>query len=107
VPDAVARQIEKIAAALIHENGDLAPAAERRHLAEGRLGGEPDDPVVARMHLEDETGPRPYRPLDIRQTRLVRRPDFPEDRAALAHDVGDAEGAADLDQLSPRHDDLP
>ena len=38
--------------------------------------------------------------------RAVRRPDFAQPRAALLDDVGNAERAADLDQLAARDDDF-
>ena len=42
----------------------------------------------------------------VAQVRAVRRADLAQPRAASQHDVGDAELAADLDQLAARDDDL-
>ena len=38
--------------------------------------------------------------------RAIGRADLAEDGAALRHDLGNPERAADLDQLAARHDDL-
>ncbi len=46
------------------------------------------------------------RVLVVLEVRAVRGADLAEDRAGLLHHVGDAVRAADLDQLSARHDDL-
>ena len=46
------------------------------------------------------------RPRVVGQARAVGRADLDEARARRAHDVGDAERAADLHQLTARDDDL-
>ncbi len=54
------------------------------------------------MHLQQHRRGRVDRTAIVRAARSVRRPDLHQFRARRAHDVGDPELAADLDQLSAR-----
>ena len=62
---------------------------------------------VAAVHLHDGARSVRERALVVVDVRAVGRADFDEPRAAALHDVGDAEAAADLDQLAARDDGLP
>ena len=58
------------------------------------------------MDLEDQRGFRPDRVGEIAQMRAVCRADLAQPRAGALHDVGQAEGAADLDQFAARDERL-
>ena len=67
-----------------------------------RLGREPDDAVVARVHAQDRTRALAPGALEVAQVGAVRGADLVQLGAALGQDVGDAEPVADLDQLATR-----
>jgi len=106
VTQPMAAQVAQVAAPLVHEHGHAAPAAEARQVRQRHGVGEADDAVIARMHLQEERRLRTDRPLVVGEARLVRRAHLAQDGAALREDVGDAERAADLDQLAARDDHL-
>ena len=67
-----------------------------------RLLGEADDAEVRGVHAQQRHGALADRLGVVAQVGAVRRADLDERRAGLAHHVGDAEAAADLDQLAAR-----
>ena len=69
---------------------------------------EADRAEVRRVHAQDRAGVRVARRAlrVVGQARAVGRPDLDEPRAGLGDDLGDAEAAADLDELAARDDDL-
>ena len=71
-----------------------------------RLFGEPHDPEVARVDLEDDPRLRRDRPFVVGKPRPVCRPHLFQAGAAFLHHVGYPELPADLDQLAPRDDRL-
>ena len=77
---------------------------ESRH--RGGLG-EPDHPVVRRVHLEDQRDVGAQRAFVVGEARAVGGADLDQPTARLGHDLRHAEAAADLDQLAPRHHDVP
>ncbi len=89
-------------------DGDRQPvlARERREFGERRLLREAADRVVAAVHLHQQPGARADRVRVVAQVGAVGRADLAQLGAGTTHDVGDAEGAADLDQLAARHDDF-
>ena len=58
------------------------------------------------MDFEDCAGFGGHRIPVVPEMGAVGRPDLDEPRPGARHDVGHAEGAADLDQLAARHDRL-
>ncbi len=68
--------------------------------------GEALDGVIARVHFHDRRGARDYRLLVIARMRAVGGADLFQLAAGARHDVGDAEGAADFNELAARHDDF-
>ena len=87
-------------------SGTPVPLRERRQLGELGLRGEALDAEVA---ADGRAGSRAMssccveRPLVVAQVGAVRGADLEQPGAALLHDLGDAERAADLDQLAARH----
>ena len=80
--------------------------ADPHQFGQRHFGGEAENLVVARMHAEDGGRVRRDRPLVVAGVGLVGRAHLDELHAAGRHDVGQAERAADLDQLPARDDDL-
>ena len=81
--------------------------ARQRHQLGGRHRlGEALDGVVRRMDLHDRRGVGADRRGVVLEMRAVGRADLDQAAAGARHDVGNAEGAADLDQLAARDDDL-
>ena len=80
--------------------------SQRNEVGGGRRLGEPDDPEVGLMHLEQRAD-LPVAPGDgppvVVDPRPVGRSDLDEPGAALLQDVGDPEGTPDFDQLPPGH----
>ena len=107
VREAPGAQIDERPRAEILHDGDPPLPPELDELAGRHLGGEPHDPVVGGVDLEQERRGRRDCLGVVPQVGPVRRAHFTEDRAAAQHDVGDAEFATDLDQLAARDDDLP
>ena len=81
-------------------------APQLGQLAGAHVGREADHPVVRRVHLEQESGLGADRLGVVAQVRPVGGADLPQHGTAAPHDVGDAELAADLDQLAAGDDDL-
>ena len=79
---------------------------ERRELGDRRRLGEADHAVVRRVHLEHERGALGDRALVVGPAGAVGGADLDEPGAGLGEDLGNAEAAADLDQLAARHDHL-
>ena len=104
VGDAELREVDEHAGALVLHDRHAVHGAEVDEVGERDLVGEADDAVVARVHLEHQPGVCGQRALVVREVRLVRRADLDHPGAGLGHDVGDAERAADLDEL-PAGDD--
>jgi len=77
---------------------------KRRELRRRRLGHEACELEVAAMNLDDDAGVGAERTAVIVDVGAIRGSDLDESRAALAHDLGDAEAATDLDQLAARDD---
>ena len=65
------------------------------------------NPVICKirtMHPQQKAGVAIDGAFVIRQTSAVGRTDLPQDGVRLCHDLRNAEGAADFDQLSAGHD---
>jgi hypothetical protein len=58
------------------------------------------------VHPQDRACALADRGSVVAGSRAVRRADLDQERARLAHDLGDAEASADLDQLTTRDDHL-
>src|SRR5262249_11984483 len=97
-----ARQVDEGAAAEIDRHREAAGAAEVHEPLERYARRESGDGVVARMHLEEQRRARAERLRIVLEVRAIGGPYLAELRAGAAHDVGQAEGAADLDQLAAR-----
>ena len=87
---------------------------ERQTLLVGQFGqlalrygmGEALNRIVTGVDLHQHGRARCDRFAEVLQVRAVGGADFDQLGTGLPHNVGDAEGAADLDQLTPRDDDL-
>ena len=85
---------------------DVVLAREGGELASLRTRDETRDLEVARVHAEDRAGPLADRGRVIARVCAVRRAHLDELRSRSPEHIGNAEAAADLDQLAARHDDL-
>src|SRR5690606_19515376 len=79
---------------------------DARQLGGGHLGGEALDAVVAAMHSHQQAGAWADGGLVIAGMGAVGSADFVQLHASAGHDVGDAKGAADLDQFASGNDAL-
>ena len=70
------------------------------------LPGIPDDPVIARMHLQKCFRLLAHRPPVILRTGPVRGSHFAQRCSSEFHDLRDPETAPDLHQFPPRYNDL-
>ena len=97
---AVGCQVDEKAAAEILEDRYLMLLGKLCQGLTADRFGETEDAVVAGVHLENQRCLLADRVPIIVEMSLVGRTDFDQLDAADSHDVGDAEGAADLDQLT-------
>src|SRR6202041_1329499 len=81
--------------------------AEGGQLGDGGALGEPLDPVVGGVDLEDQRRVLGDRLLVVGHAGAVGGADLGQPRAGGGEQVGEAEPVADLDQLAPADDDLP
>ncbi len=68
--------------------------------------GEPDHPVVRRVHLEGHRRVGSDHRLVVGESRAVRGADLDESGARFGEDLRHPETTTDLDQFAARHDDL-
>jgi hypothetical protein len=101
----VGARVEQSAAEIL-DHRDREAASERHEIVERRAFGEARDREVRRVHAQDRRGAIRDRGGIVRDARAIGGADFSQHRAGLRHDVGDAEAAADLDQLATRDDHL-
>src|SRR2546430_10394482 len=101
-----AGRVEKGAAAEIVDERNVVLAREGRELAPLRMRDETRDLEVARVHPENRAGPLADRGRVIARVRTIRRAHLDELRSRAPKHIRNAEAAADLDQLTARHDDL-
>src|SRR5207253_10669743 len=101
-----AGRVEEGTAAKIVNERDVVLAPECRELAPLRTRDETGDLEVARVHAEDRAGPLADRGRVIARVRAVRRAHLDELRSRATEHIGNAEAAADLNELAARHDDL-
>jgi hypothetical protein len=99
-------QVHQRAAAQVHRGRQAARMRQCRHLGHADALGEAGDGVVAAMHLHQHRGARADRVLVVGGVGAVGGADLDQFGAGALHDVRDAEGAADLDQLAARHHHL-
>ena len=101
---AVPAQVHQAAAAQVFHDFQAVTPPQVHHLPQGHFVGEARDAVVAGMDLEEDGGLGGDGLLKVLEVGLVGGAHFPEDGAAGRHDLGHAEGAADLHQLAPGND---
>ena len=106
VADAVRCQVNETAAPQVPHHGDVVFLSKDGKLRRRDLFDKAHDLVIARMDLEQESGVFVDGLLVIFKVRLVRRSHFAELRAAPLHDLGHAEGPADLHEFAAGDDDL-
>ena len=110
---------ELLAAVLVNYEQDLARVRDQqtarsmetmepelRELGGRGLLGEADLGEVRAVHLHQQPGLGRDRSRVVTDARAVGRSDLDQARAGHGHHVGDAEGAADLDQLAARDRDF-
>ena len=100
------REVDQGAGAHVVDDGQPAVVAQADKFVQRHFGGEAEDLVVARMDAEDGGGVLGDRPLVVTEMGLVRRAHLDELHAGGGHDLGQAERAADLDQLPAGDDHL-
>ena len=96
---------ERARAEIVHER-QLVAARHSSELLESRLLGEPDDAEIRLVHTQQQRSVRPDRPLVVGCSGPVSRPDLDQAGARASEHVRNSEPIADLDQLTPRDDDL-
>ena len=99
------RPSQPAAAQILHDRRGEA-AAEGDELGKRRTFGEALDPEVGRVDAQNQRRLVADRRGVVGDPRAVGRAHFAQDRARLRHDVGNAEAAADLHQLTARDDHL-
>ena len=102
----VGAQVDERPRAQILHHGNSPLPSEPGQLARGDLGRESHHPVVGGVNLEEQGRVRSDGLGVVAQVRPVGGAHLAQAGPAAQHDVGDAELAADLDQLSPRHHHL-
>src|SRR5436853_7172274 len=100
------REIDEGAGTEIIDKRNVVRMSESREIMGRYFGGEAIDAVVRCMDLENEPALGADRGNIILGMRAVGRTDFDELRPGAAHDLRQAKGAADLDELAARHDRL-
>jgi hypothetical protein len=106
VGQAPAGEVGEGAAAQVFDEGQAVGVGDAGEFGLVDAGGEAFDGVVAGVHLHQQAGARADGGFEIPRVAAVGAADFDEPGARALHDVGHPEGAADLDQLAPRDDDL-
>ena len=96
---------ERAGAEVVHQP-EVAPARQAGQLLQRRLGDEALELEVGAVDHQERAGARRDGLLEVAQVGPVGGPDLDEGRAGAAQDVGDAEAAADLDELAARDDHL-
>ena len=99
-------EIDQRAAAEILDQRQPLLARQRHQLGRRHRLGEAFDGVVRGMDLHDRRGVGTDRRGVVLEMRAIGGADLDQSAAGAGHDVGNAEGAADLDQLAARDDDL-
>ena len=99
-------QVEQLARAEVVDQRHAPLGRELGQLAEPRRRREADDAEVRLVDAHDGGRLGADRGLVVAQRRPVGRPHLDQPRTRLGQDVGDAEGVADLDQLSAADDHL-
>ena len=107
VVQAVGLQIDQRTAAQVLHDRQVVLAAQRHQFLPRHLGGKADDAVIAGVHPQQQRSVGRDGRGVVAPVRLVGAADLTQDSAAAAHDVGNAERAADFDELAARHDHLP
>ena len=103
---AVLAHVDQRAAAEVRGQQHPLGFRQRRQLGLGDGGGEALHGVVASVHLHQQRGGGVDGALVVGQVRAVGGAHLHHLRAGAGHDVGHAEGSADLDQLATRHHHL-
>ena len=99
-------EVRQRAAAEIDDEGHAVAVGDGRQLRLGHGLGEALHGVVAGVHLHQHGGARTERFGEVPGMGAVGGADLDQPGAGALHDVGDAEGAADLDQFAARDDDF-
>lgn len=101
---APAGEVHQGAAAEVFQQGQAVGVGDAREVGGGDAGGEALDAVVAGVHAHEQAGAGADDGLVVLGVGAVGGAHLDELHAGAGHDVGDAEGAADLDQLAPADD---
>ena len=101
----VAERLDRSRAEVVDDR-DAALAAERAELLQGGLLGEADRPEVRLVDPQDRSRRRSDGGDVIADPGPVGGPDLDQRGPRLGKDLGDPEGAADLDQLTAARDHL-
>ena len=106
VGEAVAGGVEERAAAEVVDDDRTVLVGDPRDLDRVRRLDEAGLREVRRVDPEHDRGlAQGERTVEVGGACSVRRPDLDQPRAGPAHDLGDPDATADLDQLAARHRD--
>ena len=103
---AVGGEVDEGAGAEVVDERHAVVMGDPRQFGRRHRLGEALDPVVGGVDLQDQPGLGTERAGIVAGVGAVGGADLDEPGAGTRHDVGHAEGAADLDQLAARHDRL-
>ena len=106
VVDAQRLQIKETTRAQILDDRQAGLFAQFHQFLQGNTFGKAHDAEVGGMHLQQGTGILADGSFVVPQVGFVGGAHLPERAAALLHNFGDAERAADLHQFSTGGDDL-
>ena len=101
------REVNQQAAAQVFHQRQATLARQCYQLLQRRALGEADNLEIAGVHAQQQPRPLVEGAGVVGQAGAVGGADFAQHRAAAGHDVGDAEAAADFDQLAARDHHFP
>jgi hypothetical protein len=104
--EAVGGGVQQRAAAQVINAEQAARAGDLRQFGQRRLLDEADLPEIGRMHAQQQRGLVSDGAGVIGGAGAIGGAHLDQFRAALGHDIGHAEAAADLDELTARDDHL-
>ena len=99
-------QIKQSAAAEVFNKRDASFLCQCNQILNSRLLCKSGDLEIRAVHAQNQPSPLVEGALVIRDASAIRSTHFAQDGVGFCHDVGNAERAADFNQLAARDDDL-
>lgn len=106
VGESVGGEVEEGAGAEVVHDEDVMFVSEGDEFGDGNFGGEADDAEVGGVDTEDESSVFGDGVFIVAEVDFIGGADFDEFGAGFFEDVGDAEAAADFDELTAGDDDF-